>query len=357
VNQDSNNNSIIVNIPTSVILKVILVFVGAFLVYTLMDVLIIILFAIIIASALTPFVNWLDKKGLPRLLGLTALYLGFFGLIILFLSLIIPVVSFEINQLIKDLPDFIKNISSSIEQAQGATTSRYFDFFNELLNILDTFSQYLSTSSQSIISFVVNLFGGLISFAAIIVISFYLAYMKNGVQNFIKTVLPFKYEANVLKVWERSEKKIGKWVQGQLLLALVVGLAVYIGLSLLGVKFALLLGIFAMVLELVPNVGPVLASIPAIILGFAQGSAIGIWVVVLYIVVQQIENHVLVPLVLGRSLGLNPVLVIIALLVGAKLGGIPGVILAVPTAAIILEIFEEIAQQTGYKRKGQEQII
>ena len=342
---DSNDRQTInVHVPTTVVLKVIFIILFFVLLYLLKDVLVIILFAIIIASAITPFANWLDEKKFPRLLGVIFLYLSIFGLIIFLLSLAIPFVSLEINGLIKDLPKFVKNVSTSIEQAQEATSSPYFDFFNDILNILDSFSQYLAVSSQSVFSFVIGIFGGFISFASIIVISFYLSYIRGGVEGFIRSLIPSRYEETFLKVWERSERKIGRWVQGQLLLALIVGIAVYVGLSLMGIKFALILGIIAMIFELVPIVGPVLSAVPAIILAFIQGPALGLWVILFYVMVQQIENHVLVPLVLGKTLGLNPVVVIIALLIGAKLAGILGIILSVPVSVIIMEILEEASK-------------
>jgi predicted PurR-regulated permease PerM len=346
-----NGKQLQVDIPTATVLKVIFIILFFVFLYLLVDVLIILLFAIIIASAVSPFADWLDEKKFPRLLGVILLYLSIFAMVLFLLSLVIPFISLEINQLTKDLPEFIQNVSTSIEEAQEATSSRYFDFFNEILNLLDGFSEYLAISSQSVFSFIISIFGGILSFLAIIVISFYFSYMKNGIEKFVRAVLPKRYESTVLSVWKRSERKVGRWLQGQLLLALLIGLSVYVGLSLLGIKFALLLGIIAMILELVPGVGPVLAAIPAIILAFVQGPAIlGVWVILLYTIIQQIENHVLVPIVLGRTVGLNPVVVIISLLIGAKLAGILGVIIAVPVAAILVEVLEEIAHQTGYKK-------
>jgi len=342
-------NRLSLDIPTATIFKVIIVGVLFYVAYVLIDVFIILLFSVIVVAAISPFVDWVNSKGVPRLVAITALYLVFFGLLGLFLSLVIPIITVEVNQLIQDLPNFISSLASSLEQAQSTSSTRYFDFFNDILNVLDTFSNYLATTSQSIVGFVVGLFGGVISFAAIVVISFYLSYMKNGVDNFIRAVIPDKYEPAFLRVWRRSEKKLGRWVQGQLLLALIVGLAVYVGLSLLGIPFALVLAILAMVLELVPNVGPVLAAVPAVILGFAQSSGLGFSVIVLYLIIQQIENHVLVPVVLGRTLGLNPVIVIVSLLIGAKLAGLIGVIIAVPVVAIIIEIFDEFSRQQNYK--------
>src|SRR3989344_588748 len=267
------NQSNDIHIPTQEILKVIFIILFFIFLYFLKDILFILLFAIIIASAVSPFSNWLDEKKFPRLLGIILLYLCFF---------------------------------------------------------------------------IIGIFVGIISFASIIVISFYLSYMKGGVEGFIKAIIPSQYEVSFLNIWRKAERKIGRWVQGQLLLALIVGLTVYVGLSLIGIKFALILGIAAMILELVPIVGPVLSAIPAILLAFTQGPSLGLWVILFYVAVQQLENHILVPLILGKTLGLNPVIVIVAILIGAKLAGILGMILSVPVAVILGEIIEGIAQQRAH---------
>lgn len=325
------------------ITKVVFVLLFFFFLYLLKDIIFILLFAVIIASGISPFASWLDEKKFPRILGVLMLYLAIFVLALFLLSLVVPFVTGEINQLIKDLPRFINQVSVSLEKAQE-TSGRYVDLFSEIQNLLDSFAGYLQASSQSAFNFVVSIFGGLFSFVAVVVLSFYLSVMRGGIENFIKAIVPKEYEQEVLNVWRKSEKKVGRWLQGQLLLALIVGLTVYITLSLMGVKFALLLGMVAMVLELVPNVGPVLAAVPAAILAFTQSTGLGLWVILAYIIIQQIENHVLVPIVMGRTVGLNPVVVILALLIGFKLAGIVGMILSVPVAAIIVEILDEFSK-------------
>lgn len=338
------------DISTTAIFKIAFTILALTFLYLVRNVLVILFFAIIIASAITPFANWLEQKRIPRLLGVLLLYLTFFGLIVFFLSLIVPVISSELSQLTQALPEFISNISGALEKAQQTTTTRYFDFFSEIQNLLDSFSQFLQVSSGSALNLIINVFGGLLSFFAIIVISFYLSVMKQGVAGFIRSVLPTKYEDYIIGLWKRAEHKVGRWLQGQLLLALSVGLIVFVGLSLLKIKYALLLGIVAMILEIVPIVGPVISAIPGVVLAFAQSPMLGIWVIVFYVAVQQIESHILTPLVLGKTLGLNPVTVIIALLVGGTLGGIIGILLSVPVAVIVVEIFDDLAKQKESKK-------
>lgn len=312
--------------------------------YILQDVIIIFLFSIIIASAVTPFANWLDNKGFPRLLGVLLLYLALFGLVIFVLSLVVPYIADEIAQLSTTLPKVVERFSKSLEDVQQGSP-QYFDFVSEIQNILDTLSVYLQQSSQSVFTIIISIFGGVMSFIAVVVIAFYLSVMKRGIESFIESVVPAKHEGYVMDLWKRSELKVGRWLQGQLLLALIVGLTVYIGLSLMGIKYALVLGIIAMVLEIVPIVGPVLAAIPAVFLAFLQEPGLGLWVLLFYIVMQQLENHLLVPLVLGKTTGLNPIVVIMALLIGNQIAGISGMILSVPLATIIVEMLEDLAKQ------------
>ncbi len=334
----------------SILRAILLVLLFVFL-YILKDVIIIFLFAIVLASAISPFANWLDQKGFPRVIGVLMLYLAVLGLGVLILSLVIPYVSDDINRLINALPEVIQRVSTSLETAQNSSP-QYLDFLGEIQNILGGLSGWLQQASQSILGLVVSIFGGVLSFFAIIIISFYLSVTRKGIENFLGSVVPEKYEGYVISLWKRAEVKVGKWLQGQLLLGLIVGLMCYIGLSLLGIKYALILSLIIMVLELVPMVGPVLAAIPAVFLAFTQSPSLGFWVIILYVFVQQLENHVLVPLILGRTLNLNPVVVIIALLIGQQLAGIPGMILSVPIATIIVEMLDDVARQKESRRSS-----
>lgn len=336
-------------ISTGTIVKTILLVLLFVFLYILKDVVIIFLFAIVIASGISPFANWLDERGFPRVVGVLALYLIILGLAVFVLSLVVPYISDDINRLISVLPKMVERVSTTLDTAQQASP-QYLDFLGEVQNILSGLSSYLQQASQSVVGLIVSVFGGLFSFIAILIISFYLSVTRKGIETFLGSVIPEKYEGYVISLWKRTEVKVGKWLQGQMLLGLIVGLMVYVGLSLLHVKFALLLSLMIMLLELVPMVGPVVSAVPAVMLAFLQSPTLGIWVLVLYTVVQQLENHVLVPLILGKTLNLNPVVILIALLVGDTLAGIPGMILAVPISTIIVEMLDDVARNKESRR-------
>lgn len=339
-----------VDISTSSVFRALLVVLSFVLLYLLSDVLIILLFAIVIASAVSPFVSWFEKRRVPRLVGVLVLYLMVFSLIVVLSSLVLPSVSTDLSQLTSYLPKITSDLSTSLDSVQDR--SRYFDFISEFQNILELLSSYLHQFSQSALNLIVGAFGGIFSFVAIIIISFYLAVQRKGIENFLEAVVPERYERYVIDLWKRVEVKVGYWLQGQLLLALIVGLLVYVGLVLLHVKFALMFAILAMALEIVPVAGPVLAAIPAIALAFVQDPTLAVWVFVLYVVIQQLENNLLVPLVLGKTTGLNPIVVVLAILVGGQLAGIVGALLGVPAAVIIVEILDDMARLKTSRRSS-----
>lgn len=336
----------IIEISSGTLFRFVLIVLAIYFLYLVRSVVEIFLFALIISSGVQPFVSWLDRRGLPRLLGVLILYLGVFALLVTLITLLVPFAAQEIGQLSENLPALLAKISASLENVQEST-QRYFDIVGQLQHLLDNLNQFLQESSQSAFGFLFNIFGGVFAFFAIIILSFYLSVLKRGIESFLAAAVPNRYENYVIDLWRRTQYKLGRWLQGQFLLTLIVGLMTYIGLSLFGIKFALVLAIIAMILELVPTVGPVLAAVPAVILAFLQSpeTLLGLWVIILYVIVQQIENQILVPIIMGRVVGLNPVIVILSLLVGAKLGGITGLILAVPVATILVEIFNDIVDR------------
>jgi len=343
-----NRNTI--EIPSSTILRVIFWVVLAVLLYYIRNVVVVVLFAIILASAVNPFGEWLEKKKISRVLGVSVLYLLVFGIIVLVLSLMVPYVTQEIGKLSEGLPRYIAKISVSLQSFEDS--SRYLSIMRGVQDNLDKISQFLQESSQSVFSFLVSIFGGIISFVFIILISFYLAVMKGGMVAFIKNLLPGKYEDYVIDLWKRSEAKLGKWFQSHMLVCLIVGIITFIGLSILNIKFALLLAFLAMVLELVPRVGPIIAAVPAVIIAFLQSPSLGLWTILMYVIIQQVESQVLSPIIFGKTLAIDPVVVVVALMIGAELGGIPGMILSVPVATVLMEIVNDAVEKRKVSKQS-----
>jgi predicted PurR-regulated permease PerM len=183
--------------------------------------------------------------------------------------------------------------------------------------------------------------GGLFFAAIVFVISFYLTVGRDGVEKFLITILPYQHHEKVLTIYERVRRKISLWFRGQLLLSLIVGLAVFIGLWILGVKYSLVLGIAAGLFELIPYVGPIFSGSLAVLFALTESVTLGLYALILFIVIQQIESHLLIPTVMGKTTNLNPVIVLVSLLMGGKIFGLIGVILAVPLAVLVQEMLRD----------------
>jgi len=332
-----------INISTSTIWRIIFVILLLVFLYAIRDILILLFFAIIIASAVDLPARRLDKLKIPRIISVLLIYLVCIGLLIGLLVLFVPSLTQEIEAFSIEFPEYANKLYQKFQRLQDS--SLYQKLVNEIQGTLNNLKEDLRGSVGDILTKTFRIFGGLFSVIIVMVISFYLAVQKGSIQDLLRGVTPKEHEAYALNLWQRAQKKMGHWLQGQLFLALVIGVLVYIGLSLLGIRFALLLAIIAGILELVPYIGPVLSAIPAVILAFFQAPILALWVLILYIVVQQLENYLLVPIIMKKVVGLNPVIVIIALLIGGKLLGILGIILAVPAAAVLAEFFKDIKRK------------
>jgi len=217
--------------------------------------------------------------------------------------------------------------------------------------LIRTFSETLGGSTGGIVTTLSVIFGGVVSFVLVIVLSFYFCVQDTGVEDFLRVVTPVEYHNYVVDLWKRAQNKIGKWMQGQVLLALLVGVLLYLGLVILGVPYALVLSVLAALFELIPVFGQILAAIPAVAVAFATGGGeMALLVAGLFLVVQQFESHLIYPLVVKKIVGVPPLLVILALLIGAQLAGFIGVLLSVPVAAALREFVSDIENHRKLKR-------
>ena len=166
----------------------------------------------------------------------------------------------------------------------------------------------------------------------------------------MRIVTPSREEVYIIDLWRRAQAKIGKWMQGQIMLGVLVGILVYLGLTILGVKYALSLALLAVIAEIIPIFGPIIAAVPAVILGFLDSITLGLMVLGLYVIIQQFENHLIYPLVV-RKLSACRRLSLSSLLIGGQLAGFLGILLAVPVAAVVLECAEDMQKK---KRIGRE---
>lgn len=319
-------------ISTSAIFKIILAIVGLWFLVKTIDILILFFMVLVIVAALSPVVDRCSSK-MPRLVAVLLVYL----LILLVVGgafyLIIPSLVEQLTKLAQDLPHFLNQVSPFYESVKSALTAS-----SETLNNLSGQLQKFSTNVyQTTLGFI----SGVVAIFTILVLSFYLLMEKGGATKLIAGLLPLSQKERVADIFQKIGLKMGAWLRGQIALALIVGVLVLIGLSIIQVPFALALAVWAALTELIPYIGPILGAIPAIIIAFLINPLTGILTLIVYVLIQQLEANFLVPKIMQKAVGLSPVVIILALLVGGKLYGILGMIVAVPAAAAFQVFLQE----------------
>ena len=335
------------HITTGTIIRAALVVISIVLLWILRDLILIILTSIIIASFVESAVPYFMRLHLGRIAGIVVLYglslLSLVGLFYLFAPL-----------LITEIYNFSTAMSSYVP---GVYFLNYFqnDAFSGAKDIVASFSHNLSFSSLTAISkaFIQNLsggffntlsvaFGSIFNVGMIILISFYLSVQEKGIENFLRIILPIEHEDYVVDLWNRSSRKIALWVKGQLMLGLVVGVLIYLTLSLLGTQYALLLAIIAGIMELIPY-GVLVALIPAISFTYlSEGLGSALAVAGAYLIIHQFEVFLFAPLIIKKVVGLSPIIIILAALIGFELASFWGVVLAIPLSILAVELSDDI---------------
>lgn len=326
-------------ISTNTIFKVILIALAFVFVYLIRDILAMLFAALIIASAISRPVNWLQKKKVPRLLGTFIAYLAVFVIFVSLLYVVLPPLAQELKILVDNLPQLIDKVQNSISSFENIIPA------SDLSNNLQVFSKIsteVGNAAGNIFTSTIAVFGGFFSFLVILVLSVYLTLQQAGLKHFVLSLLPSRNQVYAVGLIDRIENRIGAWVLGQIILALIIGVVAFVGLTVLGVKYALVLAIVAGALEVVPYVGPILTAIIVGIIAFWQSPILGLWSILLFWLIQQTENYLIVPQVMKKAVGLNPLIVILAILIGGKLSGFVGILLAVPIAAVIAEILRDL---------------
>jgi len=324
-----------ISISTGTIVKVLAVLLALGFLYLIRDVLALVVVSWLLATAFSPTVNWLHRvTRIPRPLGLAAMYVLIGGVVALLVVLFSPIVSDQVKQLGAALPHYIDEVNKWWTSVTGASAA------------LPSISQLPAVKgfAGNLLETVFGVFSTVLATLLVIVLSFYFTAEESSIRKLVGALVPPSTAVDVTKLITRIQSRLGLWLRGQLILALIVGALVYVGLTIIGVKYALLLALLAAVMEIVPFVGPTISGAVAVVLVLASGAPIAVVLLVigLYVLVQQLENNFLSPKILGSSVEINPLVVIIAVLVGAKIAGVLGALVAVPVAALLAEVAKEV---------------
>ncbi|OIP64572.1 MAG: hypothetical protein COV32_01680 [Candidatus Yonathbacteria bacterium CG10_big_fil_rev_8_21_14_0_10_43_136] len=350
-----NEKDTVISITSGTIVKGVSIIIGAWVLWVLRDLVMIVVTSVILASAIEPGIKFLSRFRIHRIPAVLINYVAFAGLFFgLVLGFIPPIIN-EASDITQKLPGMIQSVDKNILGDKQILSNVFWgdkkntdSTANPVLEDLFERISGAGTTSQNVLGAAGAIFGGIFSFILIIVLSFYFAMQERGIENFLRIIIPFGNEEYAINLWERSKAKIGKWMQGQLLLGVLIFVLVFLGLTIFGVPYAMSLALLAGLFEIIPVFGPILAAIPGVIIAATVGGpTLAAIVAGYYVLVQQFESHLIYPLVVRKVVGVPPILVILALIIGAQLGGFLGVLISVPVAAAIMELVEDIEREKG----------
>jgi len=321
------------------------IFIGAaaYALWFLRDLVLLVLTAIVIASAIEPGVIFFARYKIPRVFAVLFMYFILFGSFFGIVYTFFPPILEDTQALILSAPQYLEtlNLPQSLTDISVAA-EQVAEGEQSLLETLFAFRSAFVDTSEGAFRLVSSFFGGVFSLMLVIVLSFYLAIRETGVEDFLRLVTPAKHEEYIIDLWRRAHGKIGQWMQGQLLLSLLSGVIIYLGLLILGVPYALLLAALTAVAELIPIFGSFIAAVPALIIAFtAGGPTLMVLVAGLFLIMNLFQANLIYPLVVKKVVGLPPPMVILAIIVGGNLAGFLGVLLSVPVAAALQEFITD----------------
>ncbi|WNB90965.1 AI-2E family transporter [Bacillus sp. NEB1478] len=293
-----------------------------------------------------PLVNYLESKNQPRVLSILLIYLVAAVVITALIYGVGPILQKQVNNLVTNTPDLVDSARSKLEEIQKNKWVNRFQK-NEDFNtaeISDKVTNYLSTSLSNFGRNITGLIGVITSIITVLVtVPFILFYMlKEGEKapQFVLRLLPVVQRKNGIKILRDLDGALSSYIQGQIIVSVCVGVLLFIGYLIIGLDYSLILALIGMFTNVIPFLGPIIAIIPALIVAAITSPFMLVKVLIIMVIAQQIDNHIISPQVMGRSLEIHPLTIISILLVSGSLGGVLGLILAVPFYAVLKVIVQ-----------------
>lgn len=334
------------DISVQAILKIVIAAFALSFIFVIRDVLMIFFVALVLASIIDPIATFGGRYRIPRAISVIATYILLIFFVALGLTLIIPPLLTELGGFTGSMVDYWTRFVSRI--AAVRELSAQYGLLQNWERSLVELEGALGRAAGSVFSTVTGIFGGLISLVATFVVTFYLVVEKDALKKLFQALAPERHQQRFSALGNEIQRKIGRWLRGQIILSLIVGSLVYVGLLVLRVDYALVLALFAGITEFVPYLGPLIGAIPAVFIALAISPVKAGVVILLYVLIQQLENAVLVPRVMARAVGLNPMITVIALLIGGRVAGVAGILLAIPVVTAISVVLEDVyRRRTG----------
>lgn len=335
------DNEKILDISWRTILKISVAVLIFYILFSIREILIWFVFALIISVLFNPAIDFLQRKKIPRSLSIVLIYVGVFGILSLLIYLVVPLFVSEIKTFLEVFPQYFEKISPLL-RGLG------FQAFENIESFLRILGDTLEKMAENIFNVLFTIFGGAFTTIFVVITAIFLSLEEKAVEKTLILLFPKKYEVQVLDVWARCQKKVAGWFGARILACIFVGVASYIVFLLFNIEYPFTLALFAGVFNFIPYVGPFLTGVILFFIIFPTEPLKGILVLIAFTLIQQIENSILSPILMKKFVGLPPALVLLSLVVGGHLWGLLGAILAIPLFGILFEFLKEFLE----KRKG-----
>ena len=323
-----------ITVSTVTILKIAAVLLGFWALYAISDILVLLIASLLLASALDPWVDALQQRyHIPRQVSMLGIYAVLLAVLASAILLLAPPVIDEVQQIAQDFPAYYTRANAWIADLTHQNGSS--------LTPLQDLSRAITAATPGVFSFISDIFGGIASFVIVLFITYYMVVDEGAIKR-TATIAPKRHQAYLTALINRLQRQTGVWLRAQLILMGIIAVMTYCFLLIIGMPYALVLALFAGLMEFVPYLGPLLSAVPAVFLAYAISPQMAIVVAGTYYVIQLLENNIIVPKIMEKALGLSPIVSIVVFLVGARFAGIAGALFAIPIATVGMVLMQDL---------------
>ncbi len=332
------------NVAQATIVVLSIVALGQF-IHEIGNILMILFVSILFAAALDPTIDHLRHRyKIPRAFSILAMFAALIAVLVFFVSQLIPLLASQLLELARNTNHLISTLSTGdyplstwLNPILEPITSQLNDgsILESIKASLNDAGQQLQQVAGDTLSVLINAFSGILNFLLILMLTFLLTVDEKSVDSFFVSLFPTRHGSYVIEKMELIKKRVGHWLRGQIALMFAMFGLSWIGYLILGVDYALTLAMFVGLAELVPVIGPISSAIPALLVAFNESHWLAVWTLVFMVLLQQMENNIVVPLIMRKAVGLSPVVIILAMLIGFKTLGVLGAIIAIPVTTTL----------------------
>ncbi len=333
----------IISITTGTILRTIGVLLALGVVWMIKDVILLFFVSLLLAGVMYPFVRWMSAHRVPKGLSVFLFYFLLLGFLSVSFVLLIPAVAREMGMLAGTYSQSFDWLVGWREGIDGVADK--YPFIHDLQGSIGSLQQYLGQSVQGVLGYLTTLFGGLAGLVVVLVLAFYLIVEESAVKTLFRNLIPNAHQEMASDIIWQVINRLGDWLRGQLVLGLVIGVLYFVAFAIIGVPYPVLLAVFGGLLEFIPYVGPFIAAVPALILAASVSPFVFVITLVAIVVIQQLENHLIVPKITQRTVGLNPIISILSVMIGGQTFGVVGALFAIPVATAASVVIAELLRR------------